>query len=76
MSQAQFDKVVVFTAVGIGVELVLFFVTDKFMLHAHQIDMRRHWKGLIQNRPGYLWFFVFLLQHVQIDVMIAKLIHV
>lgn len=77
VSQEQFDKAIVFTAVGVGVELVLFFATEKFMLHASQkIDMRRHWKGLIQNRTGYLWFFVFLLQHVQTDVMIAKLVNV
>merc|ERR1712013_470041 len=76
VSDAQFDKTIAFTAVALGIELVLFFITRQFMLYAYQIDIRRHWNGLIQHRSGYVWFFVFLLQHVQTDVMIAKLINI
>lgn len=72
----QFERALIFTAIGICVELIVYYIIEKLMKYQYQIDVIKHWRVLIQHRPGYIWYFIFMLQHVQTDVMIAKLINV
>eukprot|EP01083_Nonionella_stella_P081912 225917_1 len=70
----QFDKALVFTALGVVVEFVAYVGIDYIMKYMYQIHVIKHWNALMRHRRGYIWYFIFILQHVLTDVMIAKLL--
>eukprot|EP01083_Nonionella_stella_P126133 381643_1 len=73
ISDEQFTKTLVFTAISIGIELIVYVLIEYVMRYKYQMDVMKHWKALIRHRSGYIWYFIFMLQHVNTDVMIAKL---
>merc|ERR1712228_1032102 len=70
------DYTLTFTAIGVAIELIMYVVIEKIMKYIYQIDVVKYWEVLMRHRFGYVLYFIFILQHVATDVMIAKLINV
>ena len=71
---SQFNKSLVFVAVGTALEVIVYFVMEQCLTRGLHLKMVRYWRVLIKHRPLYITFFILALQHVMTDVLIAKLI--
>ena len=74
VDRAQFRESLIFVGIGTGLEVVMFYTIEKCLDFTLQLNMRQYWTVLVKHRPMYITFFIFALQHVMTDVLIAKLI--
>ena len=69
----QFQKALIFTAIAIFIELIVYFSINHCILTKIKQNHMFGWSQLVRSQKIYLFFVIFGLTHIATDACIGKI---